>query len=528
VGALMAMRQRRPGAFFFSACLLTFVVLSTDAMFALGSAEILLPSIIKIESARMMLVAKLFWFPLAAFACVQAVSGFAAQRREGFARRLVGFSFCALMLAPFAQPAWKAFFHAQLEKRYETESTFPNWQAFREFCEWARARRAESRDFYRIGYQLSNDAPLISPVFTDTLPYRPGFTPAQVFQNLPFSFEPELLSALSVKYVLSESPLAEAHYHLVRRFGALFLYSLNDYRPEVYTLQGTGRVELLELEPERIRFKLSQIAPQTSLKLHVANFERWQARLNGKPLTILPAAALGAHEYPFLMEVPAADGELDFSYVRRGVDWAGLCLSLLAVLGVAAKIRASRRGTPLLSLPWRLQTSHVRAIAAVAGAAVLGLCALRYRTRHQLLPKTSLFQKLPGSAIKVDDAPCQAQAELSYICGGHLLRADAVDGQAGMHLCMTVPGARKLSLELPTKLGAYVEARYESAHGIDPGSVRVAVNGSELGLVPARTRDQWVQKLLFDTRAYQDQPSARLSVEFTGGSLACFDVRALR
>jgi hypothetical protein len=37
-----------------------------------------------------------------------------------------------------------------------------------------------------------------------------------------------------------------------------------------------------------------------------------------------------------------------------------------------------------------------------------------------------------------------------------------------------------------------------------------------------------VQKLLFDTRAYQDQPSARLSVEFTGGSLACFDVRALR
>jgi hypothetical protein len=144
------------------------------------------------------------------------------------------------------------------------------------------------------------------------------------------------------------------------------------------------------------------------------------------------------------------------------------------------------------------------------------------------LPQTSLFQKLPGAAVRVDDVPCQSHEELAFVCGNQTLRAAAVDGQMGMHLCMTAAGAHKVSLDLPLQLGSFLQASYESARSEEPGSVRVAVDGSELGLVPARPRDQLVQKLLFDTRGYRGQPSSRLHAEFSGRTLACFDLGMLR
>jgi hypothetical protein len=202
--------------------------------------------------------------------------------------------------------------------------------------------------------------------------------------------------------------------------------------------------------------------------------------------------------------------------------------SALGALGVLVWILAARRGEPALDWRFVRRIPYPRALALLGLLALIGACARRYSTRSQLLPKTSVFQKLPASALKVDDVACHSYAELGFVCGPQTLRAAAVDGAAAMHLCMTAPGAHKVSLELATELGSFLEARYESSASAEPGSVRVAVNGDDLGQVAARDREQWPQRVLFDTRGYRGQPSSRLTAEFTGRTLACFDLRMLR
>jgi hypothetical protein len=157
----------------------------------------------------------------------------------------------------------------------------------------------------------------------------------------------------------------------------------------------------------------------------------------------------------------------------------------------------------------------------VALAVVLGL---RLRTREHLLPRTSLFHALDGNALELGGERCIKRGPLSFRCGGHTLRAEAVPSTVwGLPLCMAAPtDAGPLIIRARETIGSFIALSYDATRRAGTGSIRVAAGGNELGAVQTRSAVERQQVLAFDTRSLRgrDEP-IELTVE--GNALRCFD-----
>lgn len=527
IGAWFALRERRPGAIFVTSSAALFVFLASDTLVSDLHLERALPTLLKIETDRMLLVAKLFWFPLAGH-------GFAELLRLPLrslsvlsrGKRALGWAVALLLSGVLIVPGLSNLYHTQIEKEFRGEPQTQYWDDFQAFCAWSKDLPRVPGEFYRIAYHLpfGNHLSTLTPVCNQTPMYKVGYTPTQIFNAFPTTDEPELFAALSVKYVLAAYPLERGDLEFERRFGALWLYRANSYDPRPFHLNGPGQAELLEFAPERIRVRLSGTAPDSHIVLHVANYDRWQATLAGQIVPIASVPVYG-QQYPFLMDLPARDGELVVEYVYRSAEWLGLAITLAAIPTFVGLVWLARRGDALERALEAITRARRPIAWSALGLLLLGalMIALRTRDRHRLLPPESLFQELDGSELTLDGESCSKTAPLMFQCGDQPLRVEVVPGFWGLHACMTTEATGQLRLAGTLPLGSFLAGRYE-ARKERSGSIQLMVNGQLLGQFetrPARLRLQYIQ---FDTRAYAGQ---RAPVELTvnDAALFCFDFR---
>ncbi|MEO8183438.1 MAG: hypothetical protein ABI895_31780 [Deltaproteobacteria bacterium] len=525
LGAGLALRGRTPGGIFMVASAAAFVVLSSDTLIADLHLERALGSLIKVEANRMLLVAKLFWFPLAAHALVQ-LARMARRVHARSARWLRALCYLGLPVLGVAvlAPARAALSKVRLDALIRGEDETRYWHDFKALVAWTNEQRSSMGKLYRIAYHSwrGNHLPTLAAVYDQTPIYNLYFTPTQIFDKVPMTDEPELLAALSVKYVVSPSELTRGDLQLERRFGQLSVYRFTAYNPNPFTVLGAGHAELLEFEPERVRLRIQGADGNTRLKLHVASYGRWQATSAGKPVPISTVPVYGA-EYPVLMEVPVSDGELVFEYVYRAADWLGLGLTLGALAVLAFLFwsgRKSRGFSHDITLPARWRRLFAGG-GATALAALIGTVVLRTQERGSLLPPASIFHRLTGKELRLGEFGCDKVAELSFRCGPHRVLADVISGVWGMHLCMHGPDVGELRVNLKTELGSFLHGKYEPAKE-GPGNIEVSVAGQALGSVSTRPSELSQQAVQFDTRAYTGR-EAELELRLRGAALHCFD-----
>jgi hypothetical protein len=538
LGAFFGVRSRRPAGLFLAVSAGILVLFSSDLLVNVLHAERLVKSVLKFESGRMLLGAKLFWFPLAAQALVTLVRRprYRPLAQPGLVRGRLGLLVGAALAVPLLWPACQRFYAQQVEKVYPAEQALNDWPELRALFEWSRELRQKSSEFYRIAYDFPTHEHLssLAPMFDGTLYYKVGYTPAQQFRNFPMSREPELLEALSVKYLVSDRTPPLADFVGERQFGKLGVYRFLRYRSEPFTLSGSARVELLSFEPEYIHFRLSAVAPGSQLKVHVANYDRWQATLAGSEVVISPAPVYGQQD-PILMELPITNGNLVLRYVRRAPDWIGLVLSLSAfpLFGLLAYADARRRTWPRLAVlgcklrAWRRWPCRV---GVATGAIAAAWAVWRFMHPSSLLAASSLFQSVKSGELSVAGQPCHSSGTLAWQCGPHAVSAGVVRGEGlGLLFCLSAPAVGELVLALETEPGRFLEGRYRPAPG--SGRFRLFVGERLVGEADthATTReDRDTEGILFDTRSMMGRGPLPIRLELSGAALHCFDARWVR
>jgi hypothetical protein len=531
LGGWFALRQRVPGAVFFVTSGAVLVFLASGVLLRDFHLERVMPSLIKIEANRFLLIAKLFWFALAGYGVVQLGRPLlASPPAASWRRRALGWAGGAVFALALLAPGYQKFYSEQLARGYMGEKRRRYWKDFPAMLARTAELGRDTNEHFRIAYQLwrGDHLSTLAPLFNGALTYKVGYTPAQIYNKIPMTDERELFRALSVKYVVSDQALERRDLKEMERFGELRLYRFTDYRPEPFTVIGPGNAALLEFSPELVRLRLGGTSAATRLVLHVGSYDRWEATLDGDPLPITTVPALGA-EYPMLMEVPVRDGELAFRYVYRAVDWVGLLVSLAALPGFGAVTWLGRRYASLGARAAEQLRRWKRPLlwSTLAGALlVVIVIAAGVRTRKRLLPARSIFHRVeaPGD-MTLGGRPCLLTAPLSFRCGPHRVRADVVEGTWGLHLCMTAPDAGDLRVRVRTELGSFLAGHYD-AQKEGSGSIRVSVDGQELGTLATRPYFLRHQRIQFDTRARRHE-TARVEVVLTGMARHCFDLQTL-
>jgi hypothetical protein len=529
LGVWLVARSRRRGSFLFPAAALLLVLLASDLIHGHLQLERAMPTLIKLEVSRLLLVAKLFWFPLAGVALVW-LSG-APRRLSAFRRpirRVVAEGSLAVLALLLVAPGWKAIYERQLHKPIIGQQDVEYWADFQPFLEWSRELKKRTPEHYRIAYRmedLHNHLSTVMPMYNETPMYKVGYTPTQLFDKVPRADGDELYEAMSVKYVVSTTRIRSRTLDLRRRFGRLWVYEFNRYRPQPFSVLGAGRAELVEFAPERIRVNLDGTAPGSRLKIHVANFDRWQASIDGELLPITTATVYGPH-YPLLIEVPARDGELVLEYVYRSSDWLGLLLSWCA-LPAFFGFWWWGRGSPRVKAAtrWLEQRKRWLGFGGVGVVVVtVAIVANRTRTRERLLPAESIFHRVAAEQMFLGDVACEPIAPLTFACGGQLVMATKVVSSAwGMHLCMNAPATAPLRVQVPVEFGSFVALQYNPPRE-GAGAIQVNLDGQlqeRLATRPAAWQRQFLQ---YDTRHLRGI-SGTLGLEFLGAAQSCFDVR---
>jgi hypothetical protein len=538
LGGFFAVRSRRPAGLFLTASVGMLVLLSSDVLVNVLHAERLVKSVLKFESGRMLLGAKMFWFPLAAHALVTLARWPWRHRLAPHAplRSRAAWLLGAVLGIPLFWPACERLYAQQVAKSYPAQQALAHFTELQALFAWSHELRQRSSEFYRIAYDFPTHEHLstLAPMFDGTFYYKVGYTPAQQFRNFPMSREPELLEALSVKYLVSDRAPSGNDFVLERQFGKLGVYRFVRYRAQPFTLSGAGQVELRSFEPERIHFRLSAVAPGSQLKVHVANHDRWQATLAGRPVAIDPAPVYG-REDPILMELPAMNGDWVLRYVRRLPDWIGLVLSLsaLPLFGLVAYADSRRHHDPRLGAIWaglRRWRPGLRRAAVAGGAIVAAWASWRLVYPSSLLPASSIFHSAGAGELWLAGERCQSSGPLAWQCGPHAVRAGVVRGEGlGLMLCLTAPPVGDLVLALETEPGRFLEGRYRPA----PGSGRFRLTLAErlvgeLSTHATTREDRDMEGILFDTRSDVGRGSLPVRLELSGAALHCFDARWVR
>jgi hypothetical protein len=428
----VAMRRAVPILLLSLAAILLFLASSTA--FEELSLMALSKAFAKIQYQRLTIPAKTCLFLLAGFAVQELAARVSAWRsarteaeRPGLLRRVALVVLLAAIAAPFVRLAIHELHQSYLRTigGLSLKRSIPYWNDYQELLRWSAQARAQSEGFYRTSYELDRHNHLMmgAPAYNRTPYYKVGYTPARLFKHVVETTEEPIYQVLSVKYVVSLGPLFRPNLTQEIRFGSIFVYRYKDYRKERYTLTGPGSVEVKEFSEERIRLVLRGTGPESRLKVHVANYPRWRARMNGETVPVSEAPVYGT-TYPMLMEVQARDGELRFDYVSRGVDWLGTLATLLGLAGIGLLVLVGRR--PALAERLRPRLAPIGRLALrVAGPATLllalaGIAVGGYRlTRGGAgLEEGSLAGRLAGAEVRQAGHPCNDRRNNRWFCSG--------------------------------------------------------------------------------------------------------------
>ncbi len=446
LGGVLGVAMRRAVPIFLLCLAAVLLFLASSTAFEELSLMALSKSFAKIQYQRLTIPAKTCLFLLAGFAVQELAARVSAWRGSRAAadaegkpdaaapeapsllRRALLVVLVAAIVAPFLRPALVELHQSYLKTigGLALKRSIPYWHDYQEFLRWSAQARAQSEGFYRIAYELDRHNHLMmgAPAYNRTPYYKVGYTPARLFKHVVETTEEPMYKVLSVKYVVSLGPLFRPNLAEEARFGSVFVYRYKDYRKERYTLSGPGRVEVKTFAEEKIHLVLRGAGPGTRVKVHVANYARWRARLNGETLPIAEAPVYGT-TYPMLMEVAAEkDGELVFDYVSRPADVLGAFATLAGLGGVVLLLLAGRRARlaerlqPRLAPLGRLALRLAGPLAGLAALAGVGLGAYRIAKGGAGLEEGSLAGRLGAAQVSQAGRPCRERRNNRWYCSG--------------------------------------------------------------------------------------------------------------
>ena len=571
VGAAIGLLRRHAVAIFLTLLAALLLVICTSTAFEEFSLVALTKAFAKIQWQRLIIPAKACFYLLAGLAVMQVMaaravarvaqgntrdSSDAPPRPEPWRKALL----LALVLAffsPFVRPAIM-----DLHGRYlrtigglTLSRSVHYWDDYKQFLAWSLEKRKQSKEFYRISYELDrhNHMMMGAPAYNQTPYYKVGYTPAKLFKHITETTEPELYKALSVRYIVGLGPLSRSDITEEKTFGAVTVYRFNDYQPRRYTLTGPGKVEVLEFGEETIRLRLSGTGPGSKLKVHVANYPRWRARLNGEVVPITEAPVYGKTD-PMLMEVPVKDGELTFDYVMRAADWLG-SLATLAGLALLVLLTLGRRGNSrVLALAARLERPALLgqkyAGWATLAAALLVAAWMTYRWNRGVVAEVeagSLVRLLPTAKVTLAGRPCDTYKKTAWgkgwFCsdkGWNYVGNTAVKFNGGYVPCIWAHPLEDgpLVVRFP---GVQIGKHLDCNHGIADGGVdgfpggatvtmKISLDGETLVTEPRHNVKGWAG-FRVDTSAHAGKRgdlTFSISTPQAGGRHYCFDAKVVR
>lgn len=274
--------------------------------------------------------------------------------------------------------------------------------SYREFLAWANQQWQTREHEHRIAVRESRNLHwfMDAPVWQPTPIYKLGFTPGDNFVHKPEHARPELLDALGVRWVLSNTRSTRAQPGEVARFGTLAVREHRGHPRELAWIEGAGEVELLEsdLRGGVVRVRVRGSVAGSRLVFGIAGYPRWHATIAGEPVAWIEVPVWGDAEpvtpeqrrsgvlrggkalgddgsEPTLLaiDLPALDeAEIELRYDEHTTrEWLAEPLSLLAWLAVLVALLGGERAPALRVREWL--TRAEQGLSKLAHPLVLGV-----------------------------------------------------------------------------------------------------------------------------------------------------------
>jgi hypothetical protein len=266
---------------------------------------------------------------------------------SGAARVVIAVS---LLLVP-TMPGIVVFVNRHVLETVITKSGDPLRADRAALVDWIREAHARDPRFFRVAARGKDDddhslidlgtqlpVPMIHIGYTPAVPFRYTLGESDEFLAIP-SDSSETFQTLSVRYVISKSPVLRPDYRHLRQFGALALYEFTDWNPNPYVItDGQGDVAVVRFEDERMTFK-ARPGASGRLRVNVSYFPRWSATRDGQEIPIDVSAAGPGTGF---MTVALSPGVYEFHFARGVPEWLGLVMALFGAAGLALFVRAGR------------------------------------------------------------------------------------------------------------------------------------------------------------------------------------------
>lgn len=319
----------------------------------------------KVQFIRLSTMVKPFWFVLAGYFAVAALTyarkltlggGDAAvpageRRDESYVKSALLAAVIGLLTLPVLVECAQAFWTRNVKKSMTTESDRPYLQDRIALEKWLKSSLPKNDGFYRVGIFMGHNHELMDfGTEIDHPIYKRGFTPASDFLYQMQDKDPAILSAINLRYAISKVYLPAEEFDTIVTFGIYTVYRYKFWQPEPFQLiEGQGHVKLERFGDEEIVLRAD--APASGkLRLNVSYFSRWHAYRDGRPV---PITLTYLRESPLdtgFMTVPLAPGRYRFVFERTLGDKLAVPLGLFGMLLCAALIASDSRKRLLAGL----------------------------------------------------------------------------------------------------------------------------------------------------------------------------------
>lgn len=342
LGCGLALARRQGDAAFIAAMYLALLAAAGGVLTHTLHLHELMPSLSNINFGRLSIAAKSFGFLMIGLA-VQTGLGWLRGWRAPAARdqARAGLGLVAAVWMGLVLVAW-ALRAPEALRNLTFPDEWPEWSDYQAYLRWSAEQQRTCTDFYRVAHLLApHDHRLMAaPMVNHTPLLKIGYTPASMYAARADKDVTDTLERASVRFVLTDEVKTDPRLALVQTFGRLRVYELKDYSPSRVSLYGGGVLEVRRFDEEAIVLEVRGADPSGRVVLHMGNFPRWVATINGveTPTQNVPLWKGGPN---YGLGLPARNGVVVLRYQARGVDLAGAWLSA-AGLGLAAGLLRSR------------------------------------------------------------------------------------------------------------------------------------------------------------------------------------------
>jgi hypothetical protein len=359
VGALAALASSTPAHFAVGILFFLFMLLGSKEFGALVADLSSADTASKIEYLRFATLLRPFWAITAGWAvcAVFQASDWGGRFKQPTLRGMLSTTFfrafAALLIVP---PLIFPFLQAWYSDRTELFQEFLSTRDQKErpaLVQWLKDQAAETPEFFRVVFYDRMHVHMYFDLATE-LPvpvYNLGWSPVTGYRYQLGYYDPEVLQALSVRYVLATEAMQpklinemydtpEPQLKLIGNFGPVYVNEFVNWNPQRFAIiEGSGSVQVSEFADEKI---VLEAAPGSSgkLRLGVSYFDRWEATRDGSPVPIFPTKVGVANESAF-MTVDLQPGRYEFRFVRHWPEKLGFLSILAGVLSLLITLMPS-------------------------------------------------------------------------------------------------------------------------------------------------------------------------------------------